>query len=301
MENKERATEQLSGRVTESQKEYFSNIEGSFTEKVAELIELHRNKVDSDVFTISPNLDAIQKAINTITKNIECIEVNTNTYVEDFNNTISSKISILETDSIELRDTKELNIELEKANQIVIDENSKLQIELENIKNTVENKEIKINNLVEENNKLLQYKLNTQEEIQNIKLEHKIQLEQLQKEIADRDININNLDTKILLEESKSNTLKEKIEEYKTTIADNKKIAKEETQILNTKIDSLIQEVQQSNLDKQKLEIELTNKLNNKQLELDTSNKLIDSLKEEIESLRSQINKPKSTTRTKKD
>ena len=119
-ENKEKATEQLSGRVTPSQKEYFTSIEGSFAEKVAELIELHKNKIDNDEFTIAPNMIAIQKSIDTIVKNLECIELNTNNHINDFNNNIASKINTLENESTELKNIKEENENLKLTNNEVI-------------------------------------------------------------------------------------------------------------------------------------------------------------------------------------
>jgi len=284
MENIEKATQQLTGRVTQSQKEYFNSLEGSFAEKVEELIELHKNKVVEDEFTVSQNLETIQKAIDTILANIRCIEANANTYVVDFKGVISKKIEEVENESIELKGIRNENEELEKVNSKLVEENIKLKEELENhmktyknLMKTYENNENIRKHLTDDNNKLLQYKLNTKEELQEIKDEYEICIRGLKEEIASKDSSVSDLDKKLLLAESKRESLNEKVKEYR-----------EDGIILKNKIDSLTDEIQQVKLEKQKIEF-----INSKEIE--SKDKVIEELRREIEDLK----KPKGKITTK--
>lgn len=268
----EKATEQLSGRVTQSQKDYFAGIEGSFSEKVAMLIELHKNRVENDIFTISPNMDAINKAISTIIKNVEVVEMNANNYVEDYNNKIASQIAILESDSIELRNISEEYSKLEKVNELILKEHEELQLKLENLKKTIENKDLKINELVEKNNELLNDKLNNQDHIEKIKENYKAKVEdliseynakisKLGEEIHLKEININELDKKVSIESGKADSLKDKVEELKAEIKEIKASNKDDIKVMNEKVDSLVEQLGKEKLIKQKIEIELNNKI----------------------------------------
>jgi chromosome segregation ATPase len=125
MEDKEKALEQLSGRVTESQKNYFNNeIEGSFSEKIASLIESYKVRVKDNQFNVETNKAAIQQALNVIVKNMETIELNARNYVQDIKSDIEVRVNALEEDCTELNNVKE--------------ENESLKSELDNASNQME-------------------------------------------------------------------------------------------------------------------------------------------------------------------
>lgn len=290
----ERATEQLSGRVTDSQKSYIADMQGSFSEKIAELIELHRNRIENDVFTISPNLDAVQKAVNTIVKNLEVIELNANTYVTDYNNQIASKLAVLETEGIEIREIKEENERLIKANETLVSEYDKLSISSENLKKTLENKELKVNDLIEKNNSLLQDKIKGKENIEEIRLNHQEKVLKLEQDLNQKVNEIIELDKKNSVVESQVVSLKEGIGELKNEIKEIKGYQKQEIkdlesgykveiEALNKKIENLKEELNNEKLEKQKVEIEIKSKLETKENELLERDKVIDRLNKEIE------------------
>lgn len=110
MEDKEKALEQLSGRVTESQKIYFNNeMEGSFSDKIAELIKEHKVRVKDNSFNVEDNKAAIQQALNVIVKNMDTIELNARNYVQDIKSDIEVRVNALEEDCTELNNVKEEN------------------------------------------------------------------------------------------------------------------------------------------------------------------------------------------------
>lgn len=258
-ENKEKATEQLSGRVTPSQKEYFAGIEGSFAEKVAELIELHKNKIDNEGFIIAPNMDAIQKAINTIIKNIECIELNTNNYINDFNSDISSKINILKHESVELKNIKEENESLKIANNKLLNQYNKLVDENENQKKSLENKESHINSLTKNNNTLLQEKLSYKDTIDKLNTTYIKRIEELESSIVSNKDKISELNNQIELKNEKINSKNIRIEE----LNQNTKEYKEEIKKLNNKSENLIEQLNNTRIEYQQLEKELNKKIDN--------------------------------------
>lgn len=117
MEDKEKAIEQLSGRVTETQKAYFNEMEGSFADKVAELIESHKVRVKDNAFNVEANKSAIHQALNVIVKNMETIELNAKNYVQDIKSDIEVRVNALEEDCTELNNVKEENQRLKENNQ----------------------------------------------------------------------------------------------------------------------------------------------------------------------------------------
>lgn len=118
MDDKEKAVEQLSGRVTESQKAYFNNeMEGSFSDKVAELIESYKVRVKDNVFNVEANKSAITQALNVIVKNMDIIEINTKNYVQDIKDDIGIRIAGLEENSDELNNASSENKALKEINQ----------------------------------------------------------------------------------------------------------------------------------------------------------------------------------------
>lgn len=282
----EKATEQLSGRVTQSQKEYFTELEGSFTDKVAQLIELHKNRVENDIFTIAPSLDAINKAIGTIVKNVEVIEVNANNYVDDYNNMVSAKISGLEVEAIELRNISAEYARLETENEKILREYEKLKTKFENLEKTVESKDLRLGELVEKNNGLLNDKLNNQSNIDKLRMDHKSQVEKLEKELHLSSVSINELDKKVSIEENKANSMKDKVEDLKSEIKDIKASNKLDVKELNSKVDSIVEQLGEERLSKQKLEFELNNKFESKVKELCDKDSIIEKLTKEIESLK---------------
>lgn len=117
MEDKEKSLEQLSGRVTESQKNYLNNeMEGSFSDKIAELIESYKTRVKDNDFNVDANKTAINQALNVIVKNMETIEINAKNYVQDIKSDIEVRVNALEEDSTEFNDIKTKNEELEINN-----------------------------------------------------------------------------------------------------------------------------------------------------------------------------------------
>lgn len=117
MEDKEKAVEQLSGRVTETQKSYFNEMEGSFADKVAELIESHKVRVKDNSFNVEANKSAINQALNVIVRNMETIELNAKNYVQDIKSDIEVRVNALEEDCTELNNVKEENQRLKEINQ----------------------------------------------------------------------------------------------------------------------------------------------------------------------------------------
>jgi DNA repair exonuclease SbcCD ATPase subunit len=125
MEDKEKAVEQLSGRVTETQKSYFNEMEGSFADKVAELIESHKVRVKDNSFNVEANKSAINQALNVIVRNMETIELNAKNYVQDIKSDIEVRVNALEEDCTELNNVKEENESLklqldDAANQMEV-------------------------------------------------------------------------------------------------------------------------------------------------------------------------------------
>lgn len=118
MEDKEKALEQLSGRVTESQKLYFNNeIEGSFSDKVAAFIQYHKANVKDNDFGVEANKTAIKQALNVIVKNMETIEINAKNYVQNIRDDIGTRIAGLEENADELSNALSENKALNEINQ----------------------------------------------------------------------------------------------------------------------------------------------------------------------------------------
>lgn len=161
MDDKEKALEQLSGRVTESQKVYFNNeMEGSFSDKIAELIKEHKVRVKDNSFNVETNKAAIQQALNVIVKNMDIIELNARNYVQDIKSDIEVRVNALEEDSTELNNVKEENESLKEeidnaSNQMEV-LNSMLFESKKKFDEDLANADIKYSKLKEEDDKLQQ-------------------------------------------------------------------------------------------------------------------------------------------------
>ena len=59
-------------------------MEGSFADKVAELIKEHKTRVKDNDFNVDANKTAINQALNVIVKNMETIELNAKNYVQRY-------------------------------------------------------------------------------------------------------------------------------------------------------------------------------------------------------------------------
>lgn len=161
MEDKEKALEQLSGRVTESQKAYFNNeMEGSFAEKIAELIKEHKVRVKDNAFNVEANKAAIQQALNVIVKNMDTIELNARNYVQDIKSDIEVRVNALEEDSTELNNVKEenesLKSEIDNASNQMEVLNSMLLESKKKFDEDLASADIKYSKLKEEDDKLQQ-------------------------------------------------------------------------------------------------------------------------------------------------
>ncbi len=161
MEDKEKALEQLSGRVTESQKIYFNNeMEGSFSDKIAELIKEHKVRVKDNDFNVEANKSAIHQALNVIVKNMDTIELNARNYVQDIKSDIEVRVNALEEDSTELNNVKEENESLKEeidnaSNQMEV-LNSMLLESKKKFDEDLASADIKYSKLKEEDDKLQQ-------------------------------------------------------------------------------------------------------------------------------------------------
>lgn len=161
MEDREKANEQLSGRVTESQKAYFNNkMEGSFADKVSELIESHKVRVKDNAFNVEANKSAIHQALNVIVKNMETIELNAKNYVQDIKSDIEVRVNALEEDCTELNNVKEENESLKSqlddaSNQMGV-LNSTLYESKKKFDEDLASANIKYSKLKEEDDKLHQ-------------------------------------------------------------------------------------------------------------------------------------------------
>lgn len=140
MEDKEKAVEQLSGRVTETQKAYFNEMEGSFSDKVAELIESHKARIKDNAFNVEDNKSAIHQALNVIVKNMETIELNARNYVQDIKSDIEVRVNALEEDCTELNNVKEENRLLRNENEELLSQNTLLNMSIDGLRE--KNKEI---------------------------------------------------------------------------------------------------------------------------------------------------------------
>ena len=181
MEDKEKAIEQLSGRVTETQKAYFNEMEGSFADKVAELIESHKVRVKDNAFNVEANKSAIHQALNVIVKNMETIELNAKNYVQDIKSDIEVRVNALEEDCTELNNVKEenelLKSELENASIQMEVLNSTLLESKKKFDEDLASADIKYSKLKEEDDKLQQ---------DNIKL--RLQFGDMKESLTDKNI-----------------------------------------------------------------------------------------------------------------
>lgn len=223
MEDKEKALEQLSGRVTESQKNYFNNeIEGSFSEKIASLIESYKVRVKDNQFNVETNKAAIQQALNVIVKNMDIIELNAKNYVQDIRSDIEIRVNALEEDSTELN-----NVKIE--NEDLTMDNENLHKEIEDLTSKLEQLEQKLLSDIDAAN--VKYdKLKTEhEKLDQDYMKSRIQFGDMKDDLTQKNIILSDKYNKLKEDHAEEvNKLKSDYEELKEVLTDKLNQSKED-------------------------------------------------------------------------
>lgn len=236
----------ISARVFASDKKVFKEeMTGTDSEKLRKLIEVYeKHKESEDNFDLNKEMSYIQKAVDTIVSNLNAINRNINQhetylqekYVEGFGEQLRDIESRLETEEI----LQARIVNLENANQSLLTDKEKNEIKINEL-------DKKIVMLEQENNKYIA--LNS--EIVNKENNYINQL---------RDLETENNKKLIELEESykaKLQELQNKLEQANKKYSDDIAEADKEKSVMETKIDSLQENIEGLKTEKDNLNTDM--------------------------------------------
>lgn len=292
---KTNTTVPFSARVLESDKKMFKEVmEGTDSEKLRKLIQAYeKQKATEDSFTLTKEITYIQKAVDTIVSNLNAINRNVNQqeimlrekYVEGFGSELKEIESRLEAEEIlqarivNLENINENLLADKEKNEIKINElNEKITgLEEENNKYIALNSEIVsresgyINQIHEKDSLLTQKEL----ELRDLKSEHKNKLAELEE------------DYKKQLQKLQNN-----LEQANKQHVDNMAEASKEKAILETKVNSLQENIEDLKAEKDVLNATLKEVREQHKADLKVKN---DEHKQEIKDVEDKFNVEKES------
>lgn len=257
---KTNVTVPFSARVFASDKETFKiEMEGTDSEKLRKLIQAYeKQKATEDSFTLNREITYIQKAVDTIVSNLNAINRNVNQqeimlrekYVEGFGSELKEIESRLETEEI----LQARIVNLENSNQNLLADKEKNEVKINELNE-------KITGLEEENNKYIA--LNS--EIVNKENNYINQLHEKDSLLSEKELQIRDLKAEHnkkleQLEENYKKQLQElqnNLEQATKQHADEMAEASKEKAILETKVNSLEENVAELKTEKDTLNANL--------------------------------------------
>ena len=316
----EKANARLQGKVKQSSLEYISAMEGTFAEKIQELIAIHETKSEDMIkLRTRDRVESIERAMQIIKNSIANIETEANIFVEGYRNQVETRISDLLEQVVEQDKIKQQYEDIKTINEKLELENNNNKIEIVELKSNIKILEQSKVELTNQNNALLNREIQALNKLDQISNEKNMVIEQLRADITTKTNTINTLEkSQVMLEQIKLGNedtikqLREQLEantkQYKANIEDIKANNKQAIKQYENTIKSLEinnkQIVEQCNNTIKAIEtkVEKTEQayveLKNKNTSLENTNEklkqeLLNAINE-IESLKAKIDKPKA-------
>ena len=201
----EKANSRLQGKVKQSSLEYISAMEGTFAEKIQELIAIHETKSDELVkLRTRDRVESIERAMQIMKNSIANIETEANLFVEGYRNQVENRIADIVEQVVEQDKIKQQYEDIKAINEKLEAEASENKINIVELKANIKILEEAKNELINQNNALLNREIKAISEIKSITAEKDMIIEQLRADITTKTNTINTLEkSQVMLEQIK--------------------------------------------------------------------------------------------------